>query len=168
MLLKNGFICSTLVGPAWIEQKLQTVDLTPDLRQLLGVMHVKGNPPEVSVPGTKRTTLTVKEQIDEYRIEETEFSRIDDSIFLFHLRMMLSQNATSHAPHRIGLYLYLLFGLPMKADLYKTSSLGDIARVVSFRNPEMLRCANDFYMSKSQRYMLGTRRVKIQKRRSEL
>lgn len=168
LLLKNGFTCATLVNPTWIDFKFESLSLSKGLKDLLHVIEVKGNPPAIDVPGTRPTAWSIQEQIEKYTIEETEFTRVDDQSFLFHFKNMLCQNANSHAPHRIGIFLYVLFGLPMKADIYKVFSLSEVSRVIKFRNPEVLRYADDFYMSKSQKYMLGTRKNERQKRRGEL
>ena len=168
LLLENGFICSTLVSPVWINAKFKTLNYSAELRQLLSFLEIKANPPKVEVPGAERGTWSIQEQIDAYMIEETENNEIEDVEFFSYLNAMLSHFAFSHAPHRIGIYLYLLFGLPMKADIYKIVSIANIASVIDFRNPESLHCASNFYISKSQRYMLGSRDNVRQKRRSEL
>jgi hypothetical protein len=60
------------------------------------------------------------------------------------------------APHRIGLHLYILFGLPLKADLYKCFPISEITRCVKLKNPEYAPLVDDFFARKSQVFMSGS------------
>ncbi len=70
---------------------------------------------------------------------------------------VLNQYCNSQAPHRIGLHLYLILGLPLKADIYKCYPLSEISRVVELRNPELQSMFTDFMSGKIQMYMEGSR-----------
>ena len=168
LLLKNGFVCTVFVNSTWIDSKIESIIVSKDLKRLLSTIEVKGNPPAIDVPGTKSIIWNIQEEINKYLIRQSESNQVDDEDFLFYFTHMISQNAHSHAPHRIGIFLYLLYGLPMKSDIYKIYSLSEISRVINHRNPEVLPIAIDFYTFKSQKYMLGTRRNERQKRRGEL
>lgn len=60
------------------------------------------------------------------------------------------------APHRIGLHLYILFGLPLKSDLYKCFPISEITRCVKLKNPEYAPLVDDFFAGKSQAFMSGS------------
>jgi hypothetical protein len=167
VLIKEGFSCSPLVNADWIHSKWRDISLDSSHFAMLNLLDIN-RLWKVEVPGSSRQGLSL---IDENRkLEEIE----DINSRLHELKgsnsltpTIISQYCHSQGPHRIGLMLYLLFGIPLKADLYKANSLSDIFSAVKIRNPEVASSAHEFYLLQSQRYMLGTKANNRQKRRGE-
>jgi hypothetical protein len=111
-------------------------------------------PPGVS-PGRKEPAVEVQKYVG---LEKLQFEiEIDKSYLTQMVVRMLSQYCNSHAPHRIGLQLYVLFGIPLKTDIYKCYTLSEIHRCINLKNPEYADGVIDFLSGKSQQFMEGSR-----------
>lgn len=64
----------------------------------------------------------------------------------------------SDGPHRVGLHLAILFGVPIKMDLYKCYNIRDILRCLSICNSEIVEYAADYFLAKSQHFKSGSRK----------
>jgi hypothetical protein len=167
VLIKEGFSCSPLVNADWVHSKWRESSLDSSFWTMLNLLDIN-RLWKVDVPGSSKQGLSMV----------TENRRLED-IAEINLLMhdakesnsltpaIISQYCHSQGPHRIGLMLYLLFGIPLKADLYKANSLSEIFSAVRIRNPEAASSAHEFYLLQSQRYMLGTKENNRQKRRGE-
>jgi hypothetical protein len=167
VLLKEGFSCNPLVNSDWIHSKFTEL---PESSNNLGILkYLEINPLwKTDVPGVSRTSNNFINETTNLEKSLENNSEIGDSkIFKELTPLLLSRYCHSQGPHRIGLILYVLFGIPLKADLYKANSLAEITAAVRDRNPEFATAAHEFYMLQSQRYMLGSRENKRLKRRGE-
>lgn len=167
VLIKEGFSCSPLVNADWIHSKWRESPLDSSILTMLNLLDIN-RLWKVEVPGSSKQGLSLV-------TENRKLEDIAEINSLLHAAKatnlltpaIISQYCHSQGPHRIGLILYLLFGIPLKADLYKANSLSEIFSAVRIRNPEAASSAHEFYLLQSQRYMLGTKANNRQKRRGE-
>jgi hypothetical protein len=64
----------------------------------------------------------------------------------------------SDGPHRVGLHLAILFGIPIKLDMYKCYSITDLRKCMKICNDEIVEMMSDYFLSKSQKYKNGSRK----------
>jgi len=62
----------------------------------------------------------------------------------------------SDGPHRVGLHLSILFGVPLKADMYKCYNIMDLRKCLTICNSEFVDIGTDFFLAKSQNYKSGS------------
>jgi hypothetical protein len=167
VLLKEGFSCSPLVTSEWIQEGFRKSQIKLTYSQMLNFIEIN-RLWKVEVPGAPRHKVSLVDEnkrLEDIAKTKSLLLELDYEISLTPL--VISQYCHSQGPHRVGLILYLLFGLPLKADLYKANSLSEIFAVVNLRNPTSASSAHEFYSLQSQRYMLGTRANNRSKRRGE-
>ena len=111
-------------------------------------------PPSVSI-GRKDPASEIKQFLTFLDLD-TNFD-LDESEQFNNLIRLINQYCHSQAPHRIGLYLYVLFGMPLKTDIYKCYSLSEIHRCVEFKNREYSDDLLEYLGGKSQQFMEGSR-----------
>ena len=165
MLIKEGFRCRSLVAPGLFESIDKDGDIQKTINSLLGSLTLSeqgGITPPGVTSGRKMPMIEINPFI---AVEEAKLVKsLEDSQIMESLVRLFSQYCNSHAPHRIGLHLYVLFGLPLKTDIYKCYTLSEIYRCVSFRNPEYADELINFFSGKSQQFMEGSR-ANIKRRR---
>jgi hypothetical protein len=158
LLLKRGYSCKPYVTAARITP--QFLDLPDEILRFSAL----GNLPisemgGIPVPGVNRGRkqpseevklfMGMEELLEEYEIGEIELKKA--------MIRLIGQYCNSHAPHRIGMHLYLSLGMPMKTDMYKCYPLSEIYHCVQWRNPEHAGLVLDYFSKKSQNFMEGSK-----------
>jgi hypothetical protein len=100
--------------------------------------------------------------------EVTEYQSMSKDQLKISLIRLYNQYCNSHAPHRIGLHLYVLLGMPLKTDIYKCYPLSEIHRCLVLKNPEYAEIAMDFLSGKSQQFMEGSKENERRRLLSEI
>ena len=158
ILIEEGYRCKPVVNPAL----LTTGDLDFPVSLLhswqignLPISEMGGIPMPGVLPGRKDP---VKEIEPFFSWEEAaQYKSLSESDLKINLIRLYNQYCNSHAPHRIGLHLYVLLGFPMKTDIYKCFPLSEIHRCLVLVNPEYAELAMNFLSGKSQQFMGGSR-----------
>ncbi len=158
VLIKEGFRCKSLVNPSLFESLNHNSDNQKTINSLLGSLTLSemgGITPPGVTSGRKIPMIEINPF---HAVEESKTVKsLDDSQIMESLVRLFSQFCNSHAPHRIGLHLYVIFGFPLKTDIYKCYTLSEIYRCISFKNPEYANELIDFLSGKSQQFMEGSR-----------
>lgn len=165
VLIKEGFRCKAVVNESFVSSLNQEAEWSFTQLRLLGSLQLSemaGITPPGVTPGRK-LPMTEMKDILAVEIAQNEFE-ISDQIIKQNLIDLFSKHCNSHAPHRIGLQLYVLYGFPLKTDLYKCYTLSDLNRCVQLKNPEYADESLDFFGGKSQQFMEGSRK-NIKRRR---
>ena len=158
VLIKEGFRCKPYVDQSLLMN--EAVVVPEDMLSLssLGdvVISQEGGVP---MPGVKHGRLIPSTEITALAGFEgiTDELEVNADSFKGGLLRVLNQYCNSQAPHRIGLHLYVLLGIPMKADIYKCYPLSELTQAVKLRNPELHHLFMDFMSGKIQRYMEGSK-----------
>jgi hypothetical protein len=161
VLLKEGFRCKPYINPSLmnsialggIPQPLLTFELGR-----LAISQEGGIVQPGVLPGRRNPLDEVKQY---FGINELVNNlELEESQLAVNLIRMLSRYCYSQAPHRIGLHLYLMLGMPLKADIFKCYELSEIFRCLQLRNPEVSDLALDYYSSRCQKFMEGSRKNK--------
>ena len=159
VLIKEGFRCKPYINPSFlnsialggIPQPLLTFELGK-----LAISQEGGIGQPGVLPGRRNPLDEVKQY---FGINELANNfELDESHLAENLIRTLSRYCYSQAPHRIGLHLYLMFGMPLKADIYKCYELSEIFRCLQLRNPEVSDLALDYFSGRSQKFMEGSRK----------
>jgi hypothetical protein len=169
ILLKEGYRCKPFVNPALLASG--DFNFPTDLLESsrIGNLHISemgGIPMPGVTPGRKNPT----EEITPFFSweEVTEYKSITSDQLKINLIRLYNQYCNSHAPHRIGLHLYVLLGMPMKTDIYKCYPLSEIHRCLVLKNPEYAEIAMDFLSGKSQQFMEGSKENERRRLLSEI
>lgn len=158
ILIKEGYRCKPFVNPSLLLSDQIEVPLELLNSTLLGnlpISEMGGIPMPGVEKGRKfpdaemKPFLGMEDISEEYLLNKTQLQQ--------NLIRVYNQYCNSHAPHRIGLHLYVLFGMPMKTDIYKCYPLSEIHRCLALRNPEYANITMDFLSGKSQQFMEGSR-----------
>ena len=84
---------------------------------------------------------------------------------LFH---WLSHYAYSDAPHRIGLHLSVLFGIPMKRDMYKFHRFSEIRESLEKFSPNSAKPFFEDIVMGANRFMVGDKKGRIDRLNGEV
>ena len=157
-LISEGFRCSPYVTPGRVRSSLERLINDPSLVDVLEELEV-GNDGGIEPPSVHVGRF----MLDRSKLKRAaELKKIDDhgsELLLENTRGQLDVIANyvnAQGPHRIGLHLALLLGVPIKNDIYKIYPLGTVERVLRRCDPTN---ADDVYlrlMSRAMRFMLGT------------
>lgn len=165
VLIKEGFRCKSVVNENYVSSLHQEVEWPNSQLRLLGSLPLSGiggmTPPGVA-PERKFPMTEMKDMLA-VEIAQNEFE-LSDQIIKQSLLNLFGKHCNSDPAHRIGLQLYVLYGFPLKTDLYKCYPLSDLTRCVQLKNPEYTDESSDFFSGKSQQFMEGSRR-NIKRRR---
>ena len=157
VLIKEGFRCKP-----YVDQSLLTDEAIVVPKELLSLA-VLGNIPISQdggvMPSVKHGRLNLSAEVESLAGLEsiTEELEIEQEVLKNGCVRVINQYCNSQAPHRIGLHLYLILGIPMKVDIYKCYPLSELAQAVKYRNPDLHLLFIDFMSGKIQRYMEGSR-----------
>ena len=169
ILLQEGYRCKPFVNPALLVSG--DFDFPTDLLESsrignLPISEMGGIPMPGVLPGRKNPT----EEITPFFSweEVTEYKSMNTKQLKTNLIRLYNQYCNSHAPHRIGLHLYVLLGMPMKTDIYKCYPLSEIHRCLVLKNPEYAEIAMEFLSGKSQQFMEGSRENERRRLLSEI
>lgn len=154
-LLDAGFICKPYVNPSIFTEKVEIgineIQVLSEL-EIIDLVHWKG------VPST--TPESVK--LQRFKYEELRVGLFDESDHLEIGREIQSMLNTiesyiySDGPHRVGLHLAILFGIPIKLDMYKCYNITDLRKCLKICNSEIVDMASDYFLAKSQKYKNGS------------
>lgn len=159
VLIKEGFRCKSVVNASFVSSPNQEVEWSHSQLRLLASLPLSqlGSTTSPGVtPGRKLPMTEMKDMLG-VAIAQNEYE-ISDQLIKQNLILLFSKYCNSNASHRIGLQLYVLFGFPLKTDIYKFQSLDDIHRCVRFKNPECADESLDFFGGKVQQFMEGSRK----------
>jgi hypothetical protein len=158
VLIKQGFRCNAVVNPSIFKSSLIEEQMNDDVYSLLGSLalsEMSGMTPPGVKPGRKLPAEEVQGFSNPNKIIKED--ALDHAQFRHLLSRVLNQYCNSHAPHRIGLHLYVVLGIPLKTDIYKCYTLSEIQSCVDLKNPEYADDVMDFLSGKSQQFMEGSR-----------
>ena len=169
VLIKEGFRCKP-----YVDQALLMNEASVFSKEIVGIASL-GNLPiaqegGIPMPGAKQGRLSPRTEVEELAsLEELLVdSELDEETLRNGFLRVLNQYCNSQAPHRIGLHLYLILGMPMKSDIYKCYPLSEITRAVKFRNPELHVLFMEFMSGKIQTYMEGSKENRKRRAISEI
>ena len=164
-LIKRGYRCIATVKPSIFKSVLLDGQLDQATISLLGSLtlsEMAGMTPPGVTPGRKEPGVELQKFVGLDKLKSD--IEIDQTYWNQMVVRMLSQYCNSHAPHRIGLQLYVLFGIPLKTDIYKCYTLSEIFNCINLKNPEYADEVIDFLSGKSQQFMEGSR-VNVKRRK---
>ena len=169
ILIQEGYRCKPFVNPALLlsnDFEFPTDLLRSSLIGNLPISEMGGIP----MPGVERGRKFPDAELVPFFGMETllEEQTIDEIQMKHNLVRLYNQYCNSHAPHRIGLHLYVLLGMPMKTDIYKCYPLSEIHRCLVLKNPEYAEIAMDFLSGKSQQFMEGSKKNERRRLLSEI
>jgi hypothetical protein len=154
-LLDAGFICKPYVNPSIFAEKVEIgvkeIQILSEL-EIIDLMRWKG------VPST--TPESVK--LQRFNYEDQRSGLFDESDHLEVGRELQSMLSTiesyiySDGPHRVGLHLAILYGIPIKMDMYKCYNISDLRKCLKLCNSEIVDMASDYFLAKSQKYKSGS------------
>jgi len=158
ILIKEGFVCQPYVTAGRVKAAANQLVGKRDQIEVFQDLEV-GNDGGIEPPSvcTGRFRLEASRSTREAKLGQqsklvAEARRMNTVECVY----TVANFVNAQAPHRIGLHLALLLGLPLKTDIYKIYPLGIIDQVVRVCDPEY---ADDLYLrltSKAMRFMIGT------------
>jgi hypothetical protein len=158
VLVKAGYRCKPLITSSWINGLSENLGDEASLFSIISSLYICEiggvTPPGVS-SGRKDPGKEIRQFLG-FADLNAKFD-LDKSEQFNNLIRLINQYCHSAAPHRIGLYLYVLFGMPLKTDIYKCYSLSEIHRCVDYKNREYSDDLLDYLSGKSQQFMEGSR-----------
>ena len=162
-LMTSGFYPRPVASLNLLDQSRQASRENIELAVNLPIagLHVNYNLP-LMLPGNLSGT---------YSSYFSEISKDLDSASIpefFSFENWLGRFIHSDPPHRIGLHLSLLFGLPMKRDLYKFQSLANISLAIQAIDREIAPLYLSDIENSAAKFMLGTRKMKRARRYGEV
>lgn len=167
-LIEQGFTCKAYVNSNLIEKASNQTYDEPFVRDYLGSTRI-GRAIWSEVFAVQNS-MSIQESIDEQGwaySQNLNDGRVVNDIVALAFRI-IGRYCYLQAPHRIGLHLYLLLGVPLKTDLYKCYPVSEISRCVKYRDPLYASLVDDFYSKKSQQFMSGSRLVKRKRMLDEI
>jgi hypothetical protein len=152
-LINQGFLCKPYVNSGLVEKITDKAMTNAVLYNYVGSTRL-GRAVWTDIFAVQESQ-SMEESLQDFRgihNLKSEMKFTDDEIRLQVIRS-IGKYCYMQAPHRIGLHLFLLFGLPLKTDLYKCFPISEITRCVKLKNPEYAPLVEDFFTHKSQIFM---------------
>jgi hypothetical protein len=167
-LIEQGFTCKAYVNSNLIEKASNQTYGEPFVRDYLSSIRIgRAIWSEVF---TVQSSMSIQDSIDEegwVNSQNLNDGLVVNDILALVFRI-LGRYCYFQAPHRIGLHLYLLLGVPLKTDLFKCYPVSEISRCVRYRDPVYASLVDEFYSTKSQQFMSGSRLVKRKRMLDEI
>ena len=158
LLIKEGYSCQPYVTAGRVRSAASRLVKDRELAELFEDLEV-GNDGGIEPPSVFVGRFTLGSTLSERRAaiaKKSEYVENPWQVDAGNHANTVANFVNAQGPHRIGLHLTLLLGLPLKTDIYKIYPLGTIERVTRLCDPE---CSDDLYLrltSKAMRFMIGT------------
>ena len=156
-LLAAGYICKPYVNPSIFNDLgdigIHEIQVLSEL-EIIDLIRWKG------VPSTTPESVKLQRlnNEDEKIRSFAEMDRLDMGREIQSMLGKIESYIFSDGPHRVGLHLAILFGIPIKLDMYKCYNITDLRKCMKICNDEIVEMMSDYFLSKSQKYKNGSRK----------
>jgi hypothetical protein len=158
VLLRANYVCEAYASQSFVLNEL--IDSAVSIDQLL-TLPIGDIYPQIQVPVTpKYIDDSIKLTSFVFRDESKSALQLERNLIWYKIRNYLSGFIYSDSPHRIGLQLTFMFGLPLKKDIYKFIEINSLAEFLKIVAPEEVDSILKDIDAVTQKYMIGDRKGK--------